>query len=266
MRMRPVLSLALFALALLAACSAAASPAPPTYDIVLIGATSNLAAKYLWQSLFHLHCESRGALRIHAAGRDSNATALRARIAALIGASTACGRPPSRACAAARAAFAAGTAAYSTSLAGAGQAGGLAELGRALALRAAAPGHAGRLLYFAVASEVVPGVLAALAEWVDLTGGGGGGGGGATRVVVEKPVGSSRASAAALLAALRAPALPPPPAVLLMDHYLPKAGLLLAAGACWLSPPSLRPGPWRPSTAAGAQSTTTPRARCGTCW
>jgi glucose-6-phosphate 1-dehydrogenase len=215
-----------------------------SYDIVLVGPTSNLAAKYLWQSLFHLHCESRGALRIHAAGREANATALRARVAALALSNTTCGRPPTRACQEARAAFAAGVAAYSTSLTAQGDEGGLAALGEALAVSARAPGHGGRLLYFAVASEVVPGVLSALAQWVDLSPAGG-----ATRVVVEKPVGSSRASAAALLAALRAPHLPTPPAVLLMDHYLAKSGLLLAAGARWAL---AQHAPWRAALAAPA--------------
>ena len=234
------------ALVLLLSLLAAARGSHPTtsYDIVLVGPTSNLAAKYLWQSLFHLHCESRGALRIHAAGREANATALRARVSSLALANTTCGRPPTRACQEARAAFAAGVAAYSTSLTAAGDEGGLAALGAALALSARAPGHGGRLLYFAVASEVVPGVLAALAQWVDLSPAGG-----ATRVVVEKPVGSSRTSAAALLAALRAPHLPPPPAVLLMDHYLAKAGLLLAAGARWAL---AQHAPWRAALAAPA--------------
>jgi Mlc titration factor MtfA (ptsG expression regulator) len=45
-------------------------------------------------------------------------------------------------------------AAYSTSLPAQGDEGGLAALGEALAASARAPGHGGRLLYFAVASEV----------------------------------------------------------------------------------------------------------------
>ena len=111
-------SLVVLLLSLLAA--ARGSHPTASYDIVLVGPTSNLAAKYLWQSLFHLHCESRSALRVHAAGRDSNATALRARVSSLALANTTCGRPPTRACQEARAAFAAGVAAYSTSLTAAG--------------------------------------------------------------------------------------------------------------------------------------------------
>ena len=222
-------------LALLALACASLAQAP-FWDVVLIGPTSNLAAKYLWQSLFHLHCETRGALRVHAAGREA-APGVLARVTALIQANTTCGRHPSRACADARAAFAEGVRAHST-----GAAGGLAELGDALARSAALPGHRGRLLYFAVASEVVPGVLRGLAAWVDL-------GGPGTRVVVEKPVGRSRASAGALLASLRAPDLPPPGGLLLMDHYLAKAGLLLAAGARWAL---AQHAPWRAALAAPA--------------
>jgi hypothetical protein len=190
----------------------------PFWDVVLIGPFSNLARKYLWQSLFTLHVETRGALRVHAAAREANVSSTRVRLSEVFASSLSCGAAATRHCGAARASFAALVAPAATD----GDE-GFAALGRALTASAGTPGWRGRLIYCAVASEVVPPLLARLAAYVDLAAPRG-------AVVLEKPVGASRGSAAAILAALGPPLLAPG-ALLLIDHYLPKAGVQLAARA-----------------------------------
>jgi hypothetical protein len=200
------------------ASCAQTEPQPPFWDVVLVGPFSNLARKYLWQSLFTLHAETRGALRVHAAAREANTTDTASRVAAVLSSNVTCGPSAARRCAALLASFSALVAPAST-----GGGAGLEALGRALTASAAAPGWRGRVIYCAVASELVPPLLARLGAWVDLAAPG-------SAVVLEKPVGSSRAGAAAILAAL-APPLLSAEGLLLVDHYLPKAGVQLAARA-----------------------------------
>jgi len=201
------------ALSLLACARASAAH----FDVVLYGASSNLAAKYLLQSLFHLSSAlGPGALTVHGVGREALG-AWAPRLAALAAANTTCGRAPSARCAAARAAFASGAGALR-----AASALDLGALGAALNASAARPGWGGRVVYFALASELVPGALRALGGVVDARA--------RTRIVVEKPVGADRAGARALLAELRALLAPDAPP-LLVDHFLAKAGVRLAAAA-----------------------------------
>jgi glucose-6-phosphate 1-dehydrogenase len=185
------------------------------YDVVLYGASSNLAAKYLFQSLFHLSVELRGGLTVYGVGREDLGV-WSPRLYSIIAANTTCGRLASVECGTARAAFAraggSGVVAATTR--------DLPSLGAALNMSAARPGWAGRVVYFALASELVPGALRDLASVVDVRSG--------TRVVVEKPIGSDRASAAAILTALRALLSEESPP-LLVDHFLAKAGVRLSA-------------------------------------
>ena len=203
--------------------SSSSSSAPPgvdqlpgsAYDVILYGATSNLAAKYLFQSLFHLSVELRGGLNIHAVGREDIET-WGPRLSSIIAANTTCGRPASPMCGALRDSFVRGFGVVFPA-----STRNLTALGMALnASRTSRPGWAGRVIYFAIASELVPDALRDLARVIDIRDN--------TRVVVEKPVGSDRASAKNILSALRemlSPLSPP----LLVDHFLAKAGVRLAA-------------------------------------
>jgi glucose-6-phosphate 1-dehydrogenase len=186
-----------------------------SYDVILYGATSNLAAKYLFQSLFHLSAELRGGLNIHAVGREDIDT-WGPRLSSIIAANTTCGRPASPMCGALRDEFVRGSGVVFPATTR-----NLTALGMALnASRTSRPGWAGRVIYFAIASELVPEALRDLARVIDIRDN--------TRVVVEKPVGSDRASAKNILSALRellSPLSPP----LLVDHFLAKAGVRLAA-------------------------------------
>ena len=194
---------------------ACVSAAGPFFDVVLFGATSNLAQKYLFQSLFTLSAESQDSLTVFAVGRAPVAT-WAPRLHALVLANTTCDRPATPRCASARADFASRVVRPASVIDDAAT----ATLSAELVESAARPGWAGRVIYFAVASDVAPPLLSALAAHVDVRA--------RTRIVIEKPVGSNRASAGEILDALSAHV--DKSAILLVDHFLAKAGLALGAG------------------------------------
>ncbi len=221
------LLLALLA-SLLARQSVADSVADTSLDVVLFGAYSNLAAKYLYTSLLQIWStvgSEGGRVRVVAAGRDPSGLE---KINAMLHANVSCGgggawAQAGAACTALRATFF-----DSITYVAIRDAEGYGHLGAVLNEAALRPGYLGRLLYFSVDTALVPTMLATLrtAGNVSLAGSAASGSP-FTRVIVEKPLGADAKSSASLAAALSAE-VPGEGRLLVMDHYLGKTGLHMA--------------------------------------
>lgn len=206
-------------------------------QVVLFGPYSNLATKYLWQSLFNLHLDlGLGRLQVLAASRDAAEIGM-GKVRHIIATNVTCSDvDDATACQYVKQRFLEASVTYHAIA----NEQGYAAFGNALTDsegKEESPSRLlSRILYMSVAPDVVEGILHRLAEWgnvvlsdesrvacprcrvLHVP----------SKVLLEKPVGRDEASATQLLRGIGA--FVSSSDLYITDHYMAKAGLLAAAG------------------------------------
>lgn len=249
--------------ALAAACCAAvsfAAAAPATnavMEVVLFGACGNLAQKFLWQALFEISDAVYPAkLRVYAAGRDVAGGDIVARI---VEHNVTCGGGLTAAqCEHVKTVFLREV--HYTSVAEPAGYGDLAAVMRRYQDRSFGEAPTERLVsrayYMSVSTHAVPGILANLRDASAAFNGGNGIElttdhlGFPSWYVLEKPLGGSTASAQELLDAITV--YVPPARLAIIDHFMGKPALALAARMSELVGDGAAGGKWASFLASAA--------------
>lgn len=207
-----------------------ASANTPSTQLVFFGPHSNLAHKYLWQSVLEIWDQMHPAtIKIIAASRDTDEHGWE-RVKRIVAANTTCGAgidsgdaADAGYCERMRLAFLANVTYVSVK-----DDAGYRRLGEVLRAGESMPNYAGRMYYMAVAADIVPSILSKITSI----------GGIETivedpnqpfsRVIVEKPLGRDLPSSLSIIGALSSRF--GPSSLYMIDHYIGKTGLQIAAG------------------------------------